>query len=58
MKQLCVVAALVCSTRVGAQPVDSNSVLIRNATVHPVTGPEIQNTSVLILDGRIAEIGP
>jgi imidazolonepropionase-like amidohydrolase len=38
--------------------VDSNSVLIRNATVHPVTGPEIQNTSVLILDGRIAEIGP
>ena len=58
MKQLCVVAALVCLTRVGAQPVDSNSVLIRNATVHPVTGPEIQNTSVLILDGRIAEIGP
>ncbi|HEY6988723.1 MAG TPA: amidohydrolase family protein [Bryobacteraceae bacterium] len=58
MKQLCVVAALVCLTRVAAQPADFNSVLIRNASVHPVTGPEIQNTSVLILDGRIAEIGP
>lgn len=58
MKQLCIAAALVCLTRAAAQQADSNSVLIRNATVHPVTGPEIQNTSVLILDGRIAEIGP
>ncbi|HMF74245.1 MAG TPA: amidohydrolase family protein, partial [Bryobacteraceae bacterium] len=37
---------------------DSNSVLIRNVSVHPVTGPDIQNGSVLVLDGKVAEIGP
>ncbi|HEY3457279.1 MAG TPA: amidohydrolase family protein [Bryobacteraceae bacterium] len=58
MKRFCLLTALVCLARVAAPAADSNSVLIRNATVHPVTGPEIQNTSVLILDGRIAEIGP
>jgi imidazolonepropionase-like amidohydrolase len=58
MKKFCVAAALVCLAGVVAPAADSNSVLIRNATVHPVTGPEIQNTSVLILDGHIAEIGP
>lgn len=36
----------------------SNSVLIRNVTVHPVTAPEIQNSSVLVIDGKIADIGP
>jgi imidazolonepropionase-like amidohydrolase len=35
-----------------------NSFVIRNATVHPVSGPDIQNASVLVLDGKIAEIGP
>lgn len=35
-----------------------NSVLIRNVTIHPVTGAEIQTSSVLVLDGKIAEIGP
>src|SRR5689334_22781773 len=57
MKQFCLLSTLVC-LGAAAAAADSNSVLIRNATVHPVTGPEIQNTSVLILDGRIAEIGP
>ena len=36
----------------------SNSVLIRNVTVHPITAPEIQNSSVLVIDGKIADIGP
>ncbi len=36
----------------------SNSVLIRNVTVHPVTAADIPNTSVLVIDGKIAEIGP
>ena len=36
---------------------DSNSVLVRNVTVHPVTGPDIPNGSVLVLDGKIAEVG-
>src|SRR5437588_8386094 len=31
--------------------------LIRNATVHPVTGPEIQNGSVLVRDGKITGVG-
>src|SRR5579864_9471870 len=31
--------------------------LIRNATVHPVTGPEIQGGSVLVRDGKIIGVG-
>ncbi len=37
---------------------EDNSVLIRNVTIHPVTGPDIRNGSVLVIDGKIAEIGP
>jgi len=37
---------------------ESNSVLIRNVTVHPVTAPDIANASVLVIDGKIADIGP
>jgi len=36
---------------------DTGSVLIRNVTIHPVTSGEIANGSVLVLDGKIAEIG-
>lgn len=36
---------------------EDNSVLIRNVTVHPVTGPDIRNGSVLVIDGKIAEVG-
>jgi imidazolonepropionase-like amidohydrolase len=56
--KLFLTATLVCLWCAAAPAADSNSVLIRNVTIHPVTGPEIQNSSVLILDGRIAEIGP
>jgi imidazolonepropionase-like amidohydrolase len=35
----------------------SDSVLIRNVTVHPVTAPEIRNGSVVVIDGKIAEVG-
>ena len=34
-----------------------NSFLLRNVMVHPVTGPEIANGAVLVVDGRIAGIG-
>jgi imidazolonepropionase-like amidohydrolase len=37
---------------------DNSSVLIRNVIIHPVTSPEIKGSSVLIVDGKIAEIGP
>lgn len=46
---------LCCVLAVGAAEV--NSVLIRNVTVHPVTSPEIPNGSVLVIDGKIAEVG-
>jgi imidazolonepropionase-like amidohydrolase len=35
----------------------SNSVLIRNVTVHPVVGADIAKGSVLVVDGKIQEIG-
>ncbi len=31
--------------------------LIRNATIHPVTGPELANASLLIENGKIAALG-
>jgi imidazolonepropionase-like amidohydrolase len=34
-----------------------DSFLIRGVTVHPVSGPEVPNTSLLVRDGKIAEIG-
>ena len=34
-----------------------NSVLVRNVDVHPVVGAEIHNGSVLVIDGKIAEVG-
>ncbi len=36
---------------------DENSVLLRGGTVHPVSGPEIANGSVLVRDGKIVEVG-
>ncbi len=35
-----------------------NSVLIRNVTIHPVSRPEIHNGAVLVIDGKIADVGP
>ncbi len=35
----------------------NDSVLIRNVTIHPVTAPEIKNGSVLVVDGKIADVG-
>lgn len=31
--------------------------LIRNATVHPVSGPKMESASVLVVDGKISEVG-
>ena len=35
----------------------SPDILLRGATVHPVSGPEIADGSVLVRDGKIAEVG-
>lgn len=36
---------------------ESNSVLIRNVTIHPVTSAPISGGSVLVVDGKIVEAG-
>ena len=46
------VVAAVCAS--GAE---HESVLIKNVTIHPVSSAEIKGGSVLIVDGKIAEIG-
>lgn len=48
---------LACSTPFALAAADDNSVLIQNVTVHPVTGPDIRNGSVLVVDGKIADVG-
>src|SRR5580704_2492995 len=50
-----VIAFLACA--LGMNAAGTNSVLIRNVTVHPITAPEIPNSSVLVVDGKIADIG-
>jgi imidazolonepropionase-like amidohydrolase len=41
----------------GASGADNNSILIRNVNIHPITAPEIRNGSVLVVNGKIAEVG-
>lgn len=41
-----------------AQLSAAGPLLLRGATVHPVSGPDIPNGAVLVRDGRIAEVGP
>lgn len=36
---------------------ENDSFLIRNATIHTVSGPKLTNASVLVIDGKIAEVG-
>ncbi len=39
-----------------AEPKD-NSILIRDVTIHPVTKPEVEHGSVLVIDGKITQVG-
>lgn len=34
-----------------------DSFILRGATVHPVSGPKVENAMLLVVDGKIAEIG-
>jgi imidazolonepropionase-like amidohydrolase len=34
-----------------------NSFLLRNVTIHPVSGAKIENASLLVVDGKIADFG-
>jgi imidazolonepropionase-like amidohydrolase len=51
-----VLAILICGAG-GLCAAESNSVLIQNVTVHPVTSADISDGSVLVIDGKIAEVG-
>jgi imidazolonepropionase-like amidohydrolase len=56
------IARLIGTTLLAVMPLvllagQNDSVLIENVTVHPVTAPEIRNGSVLVVDGKIAEVG-
>lgn len=48
-------AGLVAAATIGFAADDS--VLIRNVTIHPVSSPDIANGSVLVVGGKIAEVG-
>ncbi len=44
-------------TVVSLRAAGPDTILLRGATVHPVSGPEIADGSVLVRDGKIAEVG-
>ena len=48
---------MLCAALVGGAA-SNGAFLIRNADVYPVTGPEMKGVSVLIENGKIADIGP
>ena len=48
---------LLAAAAVCAFGAEHESLLIKNVTIHPVTSAEIKGGSVLIVDGKIAEIG-
>ena len=41
----------------GAPANGGGSFLLKNVTVHPVSGSKIDNASVLVIDGKIADVG-
>ncbi len=49
------VGLIFCSVLLSAA--DNGSVVIRNVTVHPVTAAVIEHGAVLVVDGKIAEVG-
>ncbi|MGA8026906.1 MAG: amidohydrolase family protein [Bryobacteraceae bacterium] len=49
--------ALACVAMSSLIAAESNTVLIQNVTIHSMTSADIQNGSVLLIDGKIAEVG-
>jgi imidazolonepropionase-like amidohydrolase len=50
-------ALLLLSAALAASQVQAQVIAITGGTVHPVSGPRIEHGTVLIRDGRIAEVG-
>src|SRR6476659_9016886 len=57
LRALTTISALSLVLSICCSAADGNSVLIRNVTIHPVTASEIANGSVLVVEGKIAEVG-
>ena len=55
MKQLLLAGLFAVATF--AAPPEGGSLLLKNVTVHPVSGPKLDGASVLVLDGKFAEVG-
>src|SRR5580658_3843821 len=51
------ISMLLAAAAVRAFGAEHESLLIKNVTIHPVTAAQIKGGSVLIVDGKIAEIG-
>ena len=51
-------AGLLIGCALAAAAAANNSVLIRGADVYPVSSAPLRSVSILVLDGKIAEIGP
>ncbi|HEY5893826.1 MAG TPA: amidohydrolase family protein [Chthoniobacterales bacterium] len=39
-------------------PPQNGPILLKNATIHPVSSPDLPNADILIANGRIASVGP
>lgn len=57
MWRLAALAMLTTLTTLAAVPADAQTIAITGGTVYPVSGPRIENGTVIIRDGRIAAVG-
>ena len=57
MKTITLISAFFLSLALSAVAADDDSVFIRNVNIHPITAPEIRNGSVLVINGKIADLG-
>jgi imidazolonepropionase-like amidohydrolase len=51
------VAAIAAALLVGNAPIAAQTIAITGGTVHPVSGPRLENATVLVRDGRIVAVG-
>ncbi|HSE68704.1 MAG TPA: amidohydrolase family protein [Gemmatimonadales bacterium] len=55
----CLHATALVALTIGIAPVaKAQTIAIQDGTVYPVSGPKIENATVLIKDGRILQVGP
>lgn len=56
--KLAVTYSLLCLLPLALSAGPDDTFLLRGVTVNPVSGPKMENVSLLVTDGKIAEIGP